>query len=71
MKEVIGVIRDQGVKAVFLESIENPRAVEQISLETGAKTGGILYSDGLGESEASSYDSMMRHNVSTIVDGLK
>ena len=71
VKEVIGVIRDQGVKAVFLESIENPRAVEQISLETGAKTGGILYSDGLGESEASSYDSMMRHNVSTIVDGLK
>jgi zinc/manganese transport system substrate-binding protein len=71
VKEVIGVIRDQDVKAVFLESIENPRAVEQISLETGAKTGGILYSDGLGETEASSYDSMMRHNVSTIVDGLK
>ena len=71
VKEVIGVIRDQDVKAVFLESIENPRAVEQISLETGAKTGGILYSDGLGETEASTYDSMMRHNVSTIVDGLK
>ena len=71
VKEVIGVIRDQGVKAVFFESIENQRAVEQISTETGAKTGGILYCDGLGETKASTYESMMRHNVSTIVDGLK
>lgn len=71
VKEIIGVIRSQGVKAVFFESIENSRAVNQIAAETGARTGGILYSDGLGDTEASTYDSMMRHNVSTIVDGLK
>lgn len=71
VKELIGEIREQGVKAVFLESIENSRAVNQISSETGARTGGILYSDGLGETEASTYESMMKHNVSTIVDGLK
>ena len=71
MKEIIGVIRNQGVKAVFFESIENPRALEQISHETGAKIGGTLYSDGLGEREASTYNAMMRHNVSTIIDGLK
>ena len=71
VKEVIGIIREQGVKALFLENIENSRPVEQISNETGAKVGGTLYSDGLGDSEASTYDSMMRHNVSTIVDDLK
>jgi zinc/manganese transport system substrate-binding protein len=71
VKEIIGVIRNQEVKAVFFESIENSRAVNQIAAETGARTGGVLYSDGLGDTEASTYDSMMRHNVSTIVDGLK
>jgi zinc/manganese transport system substrate-binding protein len=71
VKEIIGVIRSQGVKAVFFENIENSRAVNQIAAETGARTGGVLYSDGLGDTEASTYDSMMRHNVSTIVDGLK
>ena len=71
VKEIIEVIRGQRVKAVFFESIENPRTVQQISKETGARTGYTLYSDGLGESEANTYDSMMRHNVSAIVDGLK
>ena len=71
VREIIEVIRGQCVKAVFFESIENPRAVQQISKETGARTGYTLYSDGLGETEANTYDSMMRHNVSAIVDGLK
>ena len=71
VKEIIEVIRGQGVKAVFFESIENPQAIKQISRETDAKTGYTLYSDGLGATEAANYDSMMRHNVSAIVDGLK
>ena len=71
VKEVIRVIMNQGVKAVFFESIENTRAVQQISDETGAKTGGTLYSDGLGETEGNTYESMMKHNVSAIVEGLK
>jgi zinc/manganese transport system substrate-binding protein len=45
--------------------------LQQISRETGARIGGTLYSDGLGDTEASTYDSMMRHNVGAIVDGLK
>lgn len=71
VRELIEIIRRERVKAVFLESIENSRAVEQVGAETGAKTGGILYSDGLGDTEASTYESMMKHNVSTIVDSLK
>ena len=71
VKEIIEVIKDHKVKAVFFESIENPQAVDQISRETGARTGYTLYSDGLGDTEANTYDSMMRHNVSAIVGGLK
>jgi zinc/manganese transport system substrate-binding protein len=71
VREIIEVIRGERVKAVFFESIENLRAIQQIADETGTKTGGSLYSDGLGEAEANTYDSMMRHNVSAIVDGLK
>ena len=71
VKEVIAVIKEQGVNAVFMESIGNPRALQQISSETGARAGGTLYSDGLGDTEANTYESMMRHNISTIVDGLK
>jgi ABC-type Zn uptake system ZnuABC Zn-binding protein ZnuA len=35
------------------------------------KIGGTLYADGLGPGEASTYEGMMKHNVSTIVDSLK
>jgi len=72
VKQIITVIREQGVKSVFFETIENPRAVTQISTETGARAGGTLYSDGLGDTlEGNTYDAMMRHNVDAIVDGLK
>lgn len=71
VKGIIDTIRKEGVGAVFLETNENPRAMNRISDETGAIEGGTLYTDGLGEKEASTYDSMMRHNVTTIVDGLK
>ena len=59
------------MKAVFFESIENPKVVTEITKETGANVGGELYADGLGEKEASTYADMMRHNITTIVDGLK
>ena len=71
VRDIIAVIKNQKVKAVFFESIENQKAVQQISNESGARVGGTLYSDGLGDIEGKTYDSMMRHNVSTIVEGLK
>lgn len=71
VRELIEIIRRESVKAVFLENIENSRAMNQIAAETGVRSGGVLYSDGLGDSEASTYELMMSHNVNTIVDGLK
>src|SRR6185436_3354927 len=69
--EIIQTIKQQGVKAVFTESLENPKVLEEITRETGAKRGGKLYADGLGEGDASTYEGMYKHNVSTIVDALK
>ena len=68
---LINTIKSEGVKAVFFESIENPKVVAEITKETGAKVGGELYADGLGDKEANTYTDMMRHNIATIVDSLK
>ena len=59
------------MKAIFAESIENPKVLGQITAETGAKLGGVIYADGLGSGETGTYDGMMRHNVTTIVEALK
>jgi zinc/manganese transport system substrate-binding protein len=60
------------VKAVFFESMENPKVLEEITRETGARIGGELYADGLAASgEASTYIGMMRHNITTVVEALK
>lgn len=68
--ELIALIRAQKVKAIFPESIENPKVLAEITRETGARMGGTLYADGLGDGEASTYDGMYRHNLRTIVDAL-
>ena len=68
--ELIAIIRKQGVKAIFPESIENPKVMAEITRETGVKVAGKLYADGLGEDEAGTYDGMYRSNVRTIAAAL-
>jgi len=69
--EIIGTIKAQGVKAVFPESIENPKVLKEITRETGVKVGDELYADGLGEGALSTYEGMFKHNVTAIVEALK
>jgi zinc/manganese transport system substrate-binding protein len=69
--DIIAVIKTQGVKAIFPESIENPKVLTEITRETGAKAGPALYADGLGEGDAATYEGMYKHNVSAIVNALK
>ena len=71
VRDLIGRIQERGVKAIFAESIENPKVLGQITAETGAKLGGMIYADGLGSAETSTYEAVMRHNVTTIVEALK
>lgn len=69
---LIRQIRDEGIKAVFVESLTDQRLLAQIGDETGASIGGTLYSDALSEPEgpASTYLDMMRYNVEMLVEAL-
>ncbi len=62
---IIAQIRKQKIPAVFMENITDPRLMQQIAKETGAKIGGTLYSDALSEpgGPAATYIDMMRSNV--------
>ncbi len=69
---LVDLIRARGIRAIFVESSANPRLVESLISETGARLGGTLYADGLGAagSGAEDYVSMYRLNLATIVGAL-
>jgi ABC-type Zn uptake system ZnuABC Zn-binding protein ZnuA len=69
--DLIGTIKKEHVNAIFLEDTLNPKVSSEITRETGAKIGGTLYADGLGSGEGSTYEGMVKHNVTTIVEALK
>ncbi len=63
--KIIRQIKTQKIPAVFLENISDPRLMQRIADETGAKIGGKIYSDSLSAAggTASTYIDMMRHNI--------
>lgn len=65
-------IRADRVKAVFLDSITDPRAMQRIASETGARIGGTLYGDSLSAQggEADSYLNLLRHDVLALQAGM-
>ncbi len=69
---IIRQVKTQKIPAVFLENVTNPRLVEQIARESGAKVGGRLYSDALSAETgpAGTYIRMMKHNISEIEKAL-
>ena len=69
---LIRQIRQEGIEAVFLESITDSRLLEQITSETRASIGGTLYSDALSGpgGPASTYLDMMRYNATTLAQAL-
>lgn len=62
-------IRQEKVKALFVESIADPRLMEQIARETGVKPSGALFSDSLSPpgGPAATYIDLMRHNTRALV----
>lgn len=70
--KLIEQIREEGINAVFVESITDDRLLKQIANETGAVIGGTLYSDALSgeDGPAATYLEMMRHNVATLSQAL-
>jgi zinc/manganese transport system substrate-binding protein len=65
---LIEQVRQEGVTALFVENISDPRLIEQIGRETGVKPGGELFSDALSEPDgpAPTYLAMMRHNAALL-----
>jgi zinc/manganese transport system substrate-binding protein len=69
---LIRQVREQKIKALFVENMSNPGLVEQIARESGAVVGPRLYSDALSRpgGPAPTYEAMMRHNVTALVAGM-
>ena len=69
---IIKQIRREKIPAVFMENISDPRLLERIRQESGARIGGVLYSDSLSKANgpAATYLEMMRHNARTLAGAL-
>ena len=74
-RDVAGIItqvKQAKIPAVFLENVSDPRLIQRIAAETGARVGGTLYSDSLtGEKgDAPTYIDMVRHNIKALTRAL-
>lgn len=69
---IIRQIRQEKIRAIFMENISDPRLLKRISQESGARIGGTLYSDSLSApgTAADSYLGMMRQNAKTLAAAL-
>jgi len=69
---LIRQVREQKIKALFVENMSNPGLIDQIARESGAVVGPRLYSDALSGpgGPAPTYEAMMRHNVAALVAGM-
>jgi zinc/manganese transport system substrate-binding protein len=63
--KIIRQVKAQKIPAVFMENVTDPRLMQRIAEETGAKVGGKLYSDALSEPSgpAPTYIDMMKNNL--------
>lgn len=78
VERVVDLVVDRQVPALFVESSVPRRAIEAVQAAVRSRghevaIGGELYSDAMGPAgtEAGTYLGMVRHNVGTVVDGLK
>jgi zinc/manganese transport system substrate-binding protein len=69
---IITQIKAQKIPAVFLENISDPRLIQRIAGETGARVGGTLYSDSLTDEKgaAPTYIELVRHNIKALTSAL-
>lgn len=82
-KNLVAFIKERGIRTIFPESSVNPKAIEAVAKQAGVTAGAAeLFSDAMGEAgevvslhgetyDKGTYIGMVRHNVNSIVDGLK
>ena len=73
MAELVAMLREHRVRALFIENMTNPALIEQVARDGGAVVGRELYSDALSlpDGPAATYEAMMRHNVTALVAGMR
>ena len=71
--QLVRQIRQENIKALFVESISDPRLIGQIGRETGVKPAGELFSDSLSDANgpAANYMAMMRANTAALTRAVK
>ncbi len=75
---LVDFIRERGIKAIFVESSVPPAMIKRIADDAGVVVGGELFSDAMGTPgqmenghDLGTYEGMVRHNLTTIVEALK
>jgi zinc/manganese transport system substrate-binding protein len=73
VQEIIQQVRENKVKALFIENISNPSIMQQIAKDGGGVIGGKLYSDSLSskEEKANTYLNMLKYNANTLIEGIR
>jgi zinc/manganese transport system substrate-binding protein len=70
---LVGQIKREKVRAVFIENMTSPRMAEMLARETGAVLGGTVYSDALSPpgGPAATYLEMLRHNTTLFAAAMR
>lgn len=78
MAKLVDFVKENKVPAVFVESSVSHATIGRISKDAGVKIGGELFSDAMGTPgqmengyDLGTYEGMIKHNLTTIVNGLK
>jgi zinc/manganese transport system substrate-binding protein len=71
--KLVRQIKKEKVKALFVETITDPRLMEQIARESGVKVAGEIYSDSLSKAggPADTYVKMVRHNTTALTAAIR
>jgi len=68
--ELVTVIKDKGIKAIFAEAQFNEDLVRTIADETGATVVSDLYTDSVGDAPRDTYAGMMAWNIEQVARAL-
>lgn len=68
---MIDTVREKHIPVVFSESTISDKPAKQVSKETGAKYGGVLYVDSLSNEKGPvpTYLDLLQTTVNTIAEG--
>ncbi|MEW6284259.1 MAG: zinc ABC transporter substrate-binding protein, partial [Candidatus Eremiobacterota bacterium] len=70
---MVDFIKKRKIPAIFVESSVSRDAIQRVSQDAGCRVGGELFSDAMGAAGTpeGTYEGMIEHNVSTLVEALK